>query len=549
MTVPVPLGVRLKTGTRDIHVGHEIKDLQFASKIPGGFSTCTLSLNRPLKLAPGEIGYFGSLYVYDARNGVVVWEGRVEDLGRSAGSDGEVYELGAVGPSAHAKDRTIPLGYISSEPQDFIKFTGVNGIKQGQVDVTDDDGLSPGVYLRMPLSATITNGKGVFACFKRFSYNGQRIARVSVSHDAWITTAAWNFGVSVQQEGGAGFTLAASASLSSVSGTFTIVIGTNWTASGQTECLLEHWLANASPTGTGSDPNTVWVCFRDLAVQATRYDRNGNELLTAGSYTANTILASQVVEDLLGRLLPRYDPNTSSVSVTAYGIDQLMWSEGVTADHVLEELMTLEPGYYWAAWESDDQSGKYRFEWSAWPTTVRYEADVTDGCSFPSSADEIYNEALVRYKGGHGFDRTAVSTQSVDALTLAGLTRTVWQDQGANIGTVAAAQRAGSQYLADHVNPPNAGTLTISRPILDLQSGRMVQPWEIRPGALIRVRGVQPRIDALNPTNRDGVSIFRITSVEFRAGDASATLELDAYSKATARAIAKNELNRITRRR
>ena len=55
----------------------------------------------------------------------------------------------------------------------------------------------------------------------------------------------------------------------------------------------------------------------------------------------------------------------------------------------------------------------------------------------------------------------------------------------------------------------------------------MVDPWEIRPGHLIRVRGIQARQDALNATSRDGETVFKVTAVDYSASSASATVELD----------------------
>jgi hypothetical protein len=77
----------------------------------------------------------------------------------------------------------------------------------------------------------------------------------------------------------------------------------------------------------------------------------------------------------------------------------------------------------------------------------------------------------------------------------------------------------------------------------------MVQPWEIHPGTLIRVRGVLPRVDSLNLSDRDGATIFRVVSVEYSIADAAATLELDSYSRTVARALAKLHGRRLTRRR
>jgi hypothetical protein len=92
--------------------------------------------------------------------------------------------------------------------------------------------------------------------------------------------------------------------------------------------------------------------------------------------------------------------------------------------------------------------------------------------------------------------------------------------------------------LAEHATPPNAGTLTIARPIYDHERGRMVDPWEIRPGNLIRVRGIQPNPNSLNVTDRDGVTVFQIVGTDYDTSSASATLELDSYSPTVARALA-----------
>jgi len=63
------------------------------------------------------------------------------------------------------------------------------------------------------------------------------------------------------------------------------------------------------------------------------------------------------------------------------------------------------------------------------------------------------------------------------------------------------------------------------------------------------VRGVLPRVDALNPTARDGVTIFRIWTKEYSASQAAATLELDSSHMSTAQMLADLARNRITRRR
>ena len=59
----------------------------------------------------------------------------------------------------------------------------------------------------------------------------------------------------------------------------------------------------------------------------------------------------------------------------------------------------------------------------------------------------------------------------------------------------------------------------------------MVDPWEIEPGELIRVNGVESYADALNADDRDGVAVFRIWAMDYASDSNAATLELDTYPR------------------
>ncbi len=136
----------------------------------------------------------------------------------------------------------------------------------------------------------------------------------------------------------------------------------------------------------------------------------------------------------------------------------------------------------------------------------------------------------------------------VAELSAIGLTREEFIDLGDEMGTLNNARTVGDNFLNEHRYPPNAGTLTVSRPILDNDTGRMVMPWEIVPGHLIRVGGVAPRIDSLNPTARDGVTVFKIISTDYSSGAAAATLELDAFARSVARSLAGLQQRRLRKR-
>src|SRR5690348_6728668 len=100
MTLPVPLTVAVQTTSAYMHITRQLRSLRFRESAVGGFTSLTMSIDRPLRVAANEIAYYGKVYVY--AGSVTVWEGRIEDLGKSVSSDGEVWEIVAMGPAAHA---------------------------------------------------------------------------------------------------------------------------------------------------------------------------------------------------------------------------------------------------------------------------------------------------------------------------------------------------------------------------------------------------------------------------------------------------------------
>lgn len=539
MSLTVPLSVRLSTPKGDVHVTRDLHDLSFRTAVPGGFASATLALSRPLSIQPNEITEFGQVYIYDRRTGGTVWEGRLEDSGRSAGESGEVWQVTATGPAAHAQDSTVPIVYVDRRLDAWA--IGAQSTSSVNIQTTDGDAI----LMQVSAGSTFVQNTSGLIVYHGVAYTGQALGRVHIPWTAgfgssnveiWFGTAIDNAAtVSVDVD-----TASASGDLEGSRG------GANAIGADHNSVRLRVTRVN----GTGDLAVTndlIWVSFNSPRVRALLKNASGTDI-TSG-YTTDTVLASDVVSDLLGRLLPRYDGTNASVEGTSFEIDQFAYPDGASAQKILEDLMAIEPAYYWAAWETNPNTGKYRFEWRAWPTTVRYDASTADGFDSPASAAELYNAVSVRWRAGFGVSRTTRSTQTVPVLDAAGLTREAYIDLSDELGSDAIATRVGQEFLAEHGTVLNQGSLTVSRPVLDMDRGRYVMPWEIRPGALIRVSNVLPRIDSLNPTGRDGITVFKIAAVDFNASSATATLELDSYPLTVARAIAELSKRRITRKR
>ena len=247
------------------------------------------------------------------------------------------------------------------------------------------------------------------------------------------------------------------------------------------------------------------------------------------SYGFNYVIAHDIVNDLLGRLLDQYEGATAAVDTSGtHQIDTLRYPDGVTPGDVLADLMALEPAFRWTVGPGG------AFSWELWPTTVRYEVTLEDGGSFPVTGQEQFNQVEVRWRDKRGRTRTNLRTAACPDLDAEGLTRTAHIDLGDEVASSNNANRIGDNFLARHKTAINAGTLNVSRPIRDLSTGRMVRPHEIEPGELVRVRGVESYPDALNASSNDGLTVFRIWSSTYNSDSDTAALELDSYSRETA---------------
>lgn len=536
MSIPIPLTVRLTTSRGSKSVTRELRDLQFRSLAPGGFASATISLDRPLAMQPDEIGYYGRLYVYDARSGKTVWEGRVEDPGRSVDDSGQVWQIAAIGPSGHVHDRAVPYIIVDSRMSTMIHVDNTKPGFETAVGPIPNSDPNQGIVLRLPQGITTNLNDGAAMSYQSMRAAGMKVARCAYTANAggangnWVVMTIYGTDVTVAT-GDTGDSITMTTAVGGSARNAVVVTD----FSNGRNCIFFVLFQNAGGAVTAAN-DLHWASFQGVVTRAMLINTAGSDITTG--YTNDYVLAHEVVNDLLGRLLTQYDGPGASVSTgSTFHITQLAYDDGVDAGKVLGDLMTFEPAYYWAAWESNT-AGKYRFEWTPWPSSVRYEASTLDGYRSQGSADGLYNAVRVRYLDSLGVSQSERRTSSVAELTAAGLTREAPLDLGKEAGTQAQAQQAGDQFLADHAAALNAGSLTVARPILDRVQGRMVQPWEIRPGALIRVRGIQPRVNSLNATTKDGVTVFRIVGTEYRAASASVTLDLDSYPPDVARAVA-----------
>jgi hypothetical protein len=294
MSLAVPLTVRIASATSDRHVTRELADLTFGKSVPGGFTTCTMTLARPIDVMQTDLAAYAQVYVYDGRNGATIWTGELEDPGREAGSNGEVWSLAAIGPSGKARKRkrcrwsTSTPGSTSGSRSSYNTKGAVT--ETGEID-DDVDAL----YVRANEGSTATTsfiGDWIYLFIRE---TGQKLARVRANHRSGRADANWTVGIYNRTDRGATPGNADNNAWVTTVGTLGAAVGgTNFT-NGQNVTSLR---VNRNVSNIAVTADTTWCAIYNVIVRAMLKDKSGADITTG--YTDNTVLASEVVADLLG---------------------------------------------------------------------------------------------------------------------------------------------------------------------------------------------------------------------------------------------------------
>jgi hypothetical protein len=535
----IPVSVRLSNSLIDKHITNRISGLSYRSVAPGGFASAQFSLQSPIDANDPLLSPFTRVYIYDGRSAETLWEGRLQMSGKSADDNGQVWALTAAGPAAHTQDETAVLIYIDTQLNRWVKdvLEASNMPATANVAVsTYPTGTTDGVLCQFgPNTSVNSPNSRASAGYYAFIGSDMEIGAFGYGWDSGFTST--NFAVESIIGAGTTYTNITDGPTANIAG------GTDveWVIDDFTggKDIVGLRLRRSAGGATVLADDFWWAFFYSIRVLGRRMTKDG--ILVSGAagmgLSSVYVRASWVVEDLLGRLLPQFDGENAAITAPdTIDIEQFAYPDGVTPNQVLADLMLLEPASYWAAWESNTD-GKYRFEWKNWPTVPRYEASVVDGFNSPTPTFEQYNKVRVRWKDTRSRTKTTVRTGAVTELDDAGVIRTGFVDLGDELGSTANANSVGDNFLAEHKAPTSSGTLTLARPIVDNVNNRRVDPLHIRPGELIRVRGVEATWTTnLAETTRDGVTVFRIVSVEVNS-DGEATLELDMFTRSEARVL------------
>lgn len=590
MSVPIPLGVRIydRLGNVDMWVTRWVTDLQYRSVVPGGFASASFTLHVPQHMYPVAAAWsarapriplvqlFNRVQVVDLRSGEIAWEGRIDSAARVS-DDGFAWDIGCAGAMIAATDITRPVFYADSSLDSWKE----NPQYSGQVFDYSRIDSGPTLQVGMTAGQTWTTTLALQAFIHNLCYaTNQYLARFSATYGGSAPSATGGTSISVRADVYTPSTgsIQTGVDVTAFGGGPTRkanpVGGTNSFSSTVAQAI-ELSVYNSSGTTTCTIPasNPGYGLIVNPVVITQRMDRTGTLITSTSAYATDYVTVSQVVEDVLGRFLvggwtfssgaPLDNPSPGQVRSSDAFIDttdttpitDLKFVDGASAADILNTLMTVQTDAYWAIWESKSgatnapDSNRYRFEWATWPAGWGYIASAISELDEQPDAGDVYNMVWYQYQGADSLRTQLTDTflqewwdfgdQTTAPLLRDRLTRgaTVKRD-----GITTNADVLAAQWIADNGREKNTGSVTVRGPIQLYDAGvgsysgagRMVDPWLIRPGRLIRLPDVPPQADMTNvdhgttapPATHTG-SVFKVVATNYDSSDNSCRLELD----------------------
>ena len=514
-------------------------DITVRNASPGGFASIEVEIPRKLDAA---IYQNAILKVTDQTTAETVCEGRVVDQGRTGGG---TWSLSALGTGLAAlSDRDEPYMVIDAELEPIArevqigatyalkggskrqKRKGKKGkprkpykIRTAIVSAKVETGPAPngtsleGLLFTVPEGTTNSASAAFSAEFRGPWLCGQKLGSYYFRYLCGVANG-WTISADALEVGGGSDSHYQTWATSSAPGTWKVHT-TNFAATRDSFALR---VITGPSTVAGAN---VWAHARYLWLRSQLLDKDG-AVRPGADHATIDVKAEDVFTDIVKR---RTGLEIGHVTTGTSIFRQLTWYDGATPKEILDEICEGDPTVTYHAWED----GKIDLDPRV--GTVRYQFSTAGGFDSPAPTTEVYGGVIINGIDVEGLPQRYQLTRDPAGRTTTFEMSETWD--------ATAAQAAANLFLDNHAAPPNAGTLTVKETVIDLQSGRLVEPYMIRSGGLCRVSGINGSVDSLNSDAQpDGITIFRIVSVSYSTSSGEAVLELDTNVFDAERALA-----------
>lgn len=479
---------------RDVPMG-----LRFSTSMPGGFKDLTLTLPRRIDVDYSDLNLFDTVQVLGA-GGEVAWEGRVQQLPRSHGTDTTV-TVGCVGWSAHLKDdpsfREI---YVD---RDLSHWEGPSAARRKTMagaltglqehDVAPDDATGQPALVTRVTGAWSASGMpdcepiydaGANVPIGSLYYAWTKGGNISAGDTQWVWDALLCTDDTIASVDTTGTLRAAGP------GTGTLTA----TATRRVACLQLYY--GAGPAGgAGMAYEIYWTC---LAV----YGSHGlTKQGTASATTAQGFYASDMVRHAVRKGAPLLSAELTSagglIEPTVFVIPQAEFRDPTTVEDVVLKLNAYHL-WEWGVWES-----RAFFFRAPSADRLTWEARLDEGANLDlegDAGDQVFNGVVVSYKTADGQDKTVgppgsgcdntdavlADTSATNPVNAHGIPKRWAALSLSAVTDLAGATQIGRVFLAEKSLPQRQGTL-VAKGHLRHPTAGWRPAWEVRAGDWVRI--------------------------------------------------------------
>lgn len=510
-------------------IDHIVSDISFRSIDPGGFAGVTLTLAVPVTRSDLAYAHVG---IFDAETGEQVASGQIPDNGQSPGSGQPIRQVTAIGAGVGSmQNEKKPRIYIDSDQSAWVQAFGTSLQTTAWQYKESPTGSGFNSWVLNITSDTAPVNRRSDLRYHAMRSTDQLIGHYYFQHRAGRASSNNRMRAYASNYDDTTYDITSDQSWSASTVDVQATLGFDFLlASNRDNIFLSYLRKNSTLT---VDRDLDWIELMSLTVRGTTYSRTGQ--ITAGSGKTPDLFA-----DVFYRT-PAIDAESARIDDDrSFDHYQLAWKEGVTNYQVANDLVEADAAFTWAVW-GRQPNGLYEAEARLRSSEPRYELSITDdfrNASDSGNAAKWLNEVWVTgtIDSGRLVARRVPASASYVRPADAPFASTV---KSISPFTSAEADRVAADIIKDSYTDANAAKVRVSRRVKDNLTGRYVEPYMIRPGYLVRVRGKRPdSVDVLNPSMVADSCIYRIASSQYTHSSGSAELELNAYSLTESRALA-----------
>src|SRR5690606_5398779 len=162
--------------------------------------------------------------------------------------------------------------------------------------------------------------------------------------------------------------------------------------------------------------DSSWSFFDSIAMSGRRQDRTGTVVAPGAIASLDHVLAHEIAEDVLGRLLRNFvDVNTAIIEPTTRQINQLTYQDGATAADILNDLALWEPDMMWQI-GAQLPNGRHSFADRAGRCQSRCELGRRDAATARGGEIDLRSRIVVYWDDQKGNRQSHVVTAVIPEL-------------------------------------------------------------------------------------------------------------------------------------